>query len=180
MKKLFAILLALFVTVAVPEWVLAEGGKYTASIDENKPIKKDGVDGNFYDIVLTTDDETATISTAEFTFAWESAVTEFSCVEVDGWTVTETKDDNSRTDKCVYTASEEKSGTTLTVGQIKAVINKDAAEEDCSITFTFDGATVKINPPTGSFVSYVIVGAGIVAAVAAYAVSKKKSKLYNL
>lgn len=179
MKKLFAFLLVIGIALCT---ALGVDAKTTAVIDDKKPVGQaiDNGNGTFtyvYDVIIKTT-EGETLETAEIKFAWKDGVEKLTCTAVDNWQPENTNATASSVD-CKFVAASGQTGSDIKVGQI-TVVKKDQAGADCTIEYTYQGATGKINPPTGSNVSYIIVGVGVVAAVAAYVVSKKRSKLYNL
>ena len=52
--------------------------------------------------------------------------------------------------------------------------------EDCTINYSYEGESGKINPATGGSLPYAIIAAGVLLAGGVYVATRKKNKLYNI
>lgn len=181
MKKFLSMLLVLALLVIIP--VGAEI-KYGPNEVENKKAgsattNEDGtrvVPYTFY-IDVTGDEAVPAGDPISVKFTYKDGIKSLECTSVNGYTV-ETKNAAAGTVTCEYTPEADIApGNKIAVGGWKLTQLKSG---DCSVNYELQGKTVTVNPGTGSSVSYIIVGFGIAAAAVAFAVSRKKSKLYNL
>lgn len=88
-----------------------------------------------------------------------------------------------------FTANEPQSGETIEFGQFTYYINDIA--KDCGFVYTPTGSNIDApqqtvtvkpveNPKTGSAVSYIAVGAGILLVAGAFVLSRKNTKMYKI
>lgn len=184
MKKFLSLLLVLAVVCVLPFGVgAATSYKDVLGATSGSLKKTDNADKT------TTYDYTFYIQILEGTLVHDTAVDvkftypkeakSFKCGQVDGFTVA-TGDTTETTTVCKYTPTTDQGvNEKLAIGKFTMVLATDY-NGDCTVTYEFQDNTGKINPKTGSSVSYIIVGSGILAAAAAFVISKKKSKLYNV
>ena len=88
-----------------------------------------------------------------------------------------------------FTASTPQTGSTIAIGSFNVIV--DDTKSECSVVITptstdLDKAPVKVdvtpveNPKTGSAVSYVAIGAGILLVAGAFVVSRRSTKMYKI
>lgn len=184
MKKIFSLLLVLAFVFAFPFNIDAAVTykDVKSAIEDSQEVVPNDADHTatynqtFYIQIVEGTLESGTNVTVTFTYPKEAK--DFSCGNVEGWTAAP-GDKSEGKMVCNYTPNQNYEVTDkLAIGTFTMTLADSAA--DCTIGYELNGNTGKINPPTGSAVSYIIVGSGILAAVVAFAVSKKKSKLYNI
>ena len=179
MKKLFALLLVLGVLLAFPLNALADVSFKLPS----DPNKKEDVGNNtmkyYYNLKLVNTDDSE-IEGTKLVFRGGPAVKSFICVANDNFTVTQDVDDDLTV--CEFTPKNDDavSGETIELGQLVALIDLNAKDEDCTIEYGLKQVTGKITVNTGSSVPYIIITGGIVLGATVYFATKKKSKLQRI
>lgn len=182
MKKAMLYLLVLGLMLVAPFSVNAT----TSASISNTPISSEkSEDGTTvlktYEVYITTT-ENESLNDAEFGFKYGSAITEFKCdgageFALDNQTTT---GESSVTCKFVVPNEGSASGEKILVGKVVVRANMNAADEDCTIEYVYNGATGKINPPTGVNIPYAVITGGIILAAGVYFVTKKRTKLYKI
>ena len=135
--------------------------------------------------VITTENETITSASIDLTFNDPSNI-EFDSASVKG--------SGAFTSAVVgtsisFNASAPQTGSKIELGSFTYYV-KDASK-DCSFVYTPTGLniddpkqTVTVtpveNPETGSAVSYIAIGAGVLLVAGAYVLSRKNTKMYNV
>ena len=182
MKRAMLYLLVLGLLLMAPFNVNAT----TAASISNTPVdSKNSEDGKSviktYDVYITTT-ENEELETAEFGFEYGSAITKFECADAGEFVVEdqEITAENKLTCKFSVPNDGSASGEKILVGKVKVTAKMNAADEDCQIIYSYNGAKGKINPPTGVNVPYTIIVGGIAIAAGLYFVTKKKTKLYQI
>lgn len=182
MKKFWALLLVLGVLLAGPLTTYADSKIGIAEVVAEKKDNGDGTITKVYAISLkNTDTEaTAEFSKVEVNFSYGSAITSFTCGDAGKFTATQ--ESGASRAQCTFTASEEDPavGSDFEVGKLSVVVKKNAADEDCVINYSYEGAEGKINPNTGSSVPYLIITGGAVVAAGVYFATKKRTKLQRI
>lgn len=157
----------------------------TASSDVKSP------DGTYFtktypvNLVFEANDSGSVVKDAKVTFTVsKKAARRFTC-EGAGTFVKDqqnTPNDENYVIVCNFT-SETGTSTDAQIGSLVLEVNADARDEDCTITYEFNGSTGtfnKNNPSTGASIPYGIIAGGLVLAAGAYFVTSKKTKLYNI
>lgn len=181
MKKVlvsFLVLIGLFLLTPV---AFASEKAVISTTPDSEVTNSDGTVTKTYSVYIeTTAGEK--LDTAELGFQYGTAITTFTCAGANDYSVTqEATGQNSATCKwALPEGSEGKSGERILLGTIKAVVNKDAKDEDCTIQYAFKGATGKVNPETGVAVPYVIIGSGVLLAAGLFIVTRRRTKLYKI
>lgn len=180
MKKTLIMIFALIV-LGMPFVVNANIG---ASVPKGECTYVEVGDNKFEQTcpVYVTTDAGESVEEATFNFTYNtSAITSFECEDAgDDFEVKDvTGAAGNYTCKFGVIEGDGVTGAKLQVGQIKYVVDKNASDEDCTVSYTFNGSSGKINPETGSFVPYVVIGSGILL-VGAILLVTKKSRLYRI
>ena len=182
MKKLFALLLAMGVLLALPLDALAVSAVKIPSSPDKKVDNGDGTMTYYYSISLANTDDEATqeFQKVELEFNYGPAITSFTCGNNDEFTASQTGD--ASLTECVYTAKAEDGvkGEKIELGQLVVIVKKNAEDKDCTINYSYKGAEGKVTVNTGSSVPYMIITGGIVLGAAVYFATKKKSKLQRI
>ena len=180
MKKLLALLLVIGVLVAFPLNAYA-----VVSFDLAKTPKTKEDAGNdamkyYYDLELVNT-SSEDVDGAKLVFrAKGSAVKSFTCVANDAFTVEQTSEDDLT--YCQFNPKDEEvvSDDVIKLGQLVALIDLNAEDDDCTIEYGLKQLTGKVTVNTGSSVPYIVITGGIVLGAAVYFATKKKSKLQRI
>lgn len=179
MKKLLALLLVLGVLVAFPLNAYAD---IAFNLPQTPNSKEDaGNDTMKYHynlkLVNTGNEE---VEGAELVFRGGPAVKSFTCVGNDAFSVEQSTDDDLTVCKFTLKEEEEVTDASIAVGELVALIDLKAKDEDCTIEYGLKQVTGKITVNTGSSVPYIVITGGIVLGAAVYFATKKKSKLQRI
>ena len=132
-----------------------------------------------YDIYVVTD-ANEKVEKAEVKFEYGKAITELKCKDASDYVASQNGENPV---KCAFelpSEKEPKQGEKIKVGQIEITAKKDAKDADCTINYTFEGASGKMNPNTGISIPYAFIIGGVVLAAGVYYATNKKSKLVRL
>lgn len=179
MKKVMIFLLGLMI-LALPLGVSAK----TAAEISNKPVAEtESEDGKSviktYEVYIKTT-ENEELSSASIGFEYGKAVTAFDCVDAGEFKVGEENVTAENKVSCTFTADPAKKGEKILVGKLVVTANKNAADEDCTINYIYEGAQGKINPETGIEIPYLIIAGGLVLATGVYFTTRKKTALFKI
>lgn len=134
----------------------------------------------------TTTEATESVNAVSFDIVWEDETN----IELDEASVKGAGAFNAAVlnNTISYTATQPQTGSTIEIGSFTYYI-KDVSKK-CGFQYIPTGTditepeqTVEIvpeNPGTGSAVSYVAIGAGLLLVAGAYVVSRKNTKMYNI
>jgi len=182
MKKVMLYLLVFGFILGVPFNVDAS----TEAVISNTPASSEkSEDGktvvNTYEIYIKTT-ENESLSEVEFEFEYGAAITKFECADGGNFKVFSQDITGENAVNCTFAVPNDgdASGEKILVGKVVVNAKADAPDEDCQINYSYDGATGKINPPTGVNIPYAIIAGGLVLAAGVYFVTKKKTALYKI
>ena len=181
MKKGFAYLIVLGVLFFLP---LAVNAATSASINDkpdSETTNSDGTITKYYSIYISTTNNEE-LSSADFGFRYGTAITNFVCEGAGDFELGNQETTGSNQVTCNFTVPSEgtSGGAKILVGKLAVTVNKDSKDEDCTIEYSYDGSTGKINPQTGSFIPYATIAGGIVIAAGIYFVTKKRTKFSRI
>ncbi|MBE6148004.1 MAG: hypothetical protein E7167_00625 [Firmicutes bacterium] len=182
MKKAMLYLLVLGLLLVAPFSVNAT----TSASISNTPVEsKKSEDGTTvqktYEVYITTT-ENESLDTVDFGFKYGVAITNFECADAGEFVVEDQTATAENALTCKFSVPNEgsASGQKILVGKVVVTAKMDAPDADCTIEYVYEGATGKINPPTGVNVPYTIIAGGIVIAAGVYFVTKRRTKLYKI
>ncbi len=186
MKKVMVSLIVICLMLIAPLSVLADV-RVTPSIPNDPTTQKDNDKGfvkTFPIYVELTGDEGETFQDSNFKFEFDfgPAITNFNCDGYGEYEV-ETTGDVQTGGTCTFSTASTIGLGKAQVGTISVLIDKNAADSDCTIRYMLGEASSvfnKTNPDTGASVPYEIIIGGLVLAAGAYVVTSKKTKLFKI
>ncbi|MBE6155391.1 MAG: hypothetical protein E7164_01380 [Firmicutes bacterium] len=182
MKKAMLYLMVLGMFLVAPFSVSATTSASISNTPVSSEKSEDGktVKKTYEVYIATTENES--LEDVDFGFKYGSAITEFKCDGAGSFALENQESTGANTVSCKFAVPNdgEASGEKILVGKVVVTAKVDAADEDCTIEYVYEGATGKINPATGVNIPYAVIAGGIVLAAGVYFVTKKKTKLYQI
>lgn len=182
-KALISLLLGLIVFAPMSVFAL----KVSPLVDQEATEVKEGDKlKRTYKVYRVADDfeaeEETIVTEAAFNFTFGKAIEVAECSGSDSFDVTQDTTATTGTVICTWNAKDAEAGVKgekILLGTITITLDANTTE-DCTINYSYEGESGKINPATGGSLPYAIIAAGVLLAGGVYVATRKKNKLYNI